>query len=226
MRYDYRLLKEFGTRVMVKAGLTEEEASILIESLLYADARGIGSHGMSRLINYSKRVKCGVVSGGVDIQVEKESTSSLLVDGRNGIGAHIAMQTMKRCVEKAKESGCCVAAVHNGNHFGAGAFYTGYAAEKNMIAFVCSNSEAAVVPIGGAVPMLGTNPLSVAVPAGRHEPMNLDMATSVVARGKVVLAQKEGHEIPEGWAVDKTGAPTTNPEAVLDGGSMLPFGGA
>ena len=225
MRYDYEKLKLFGTKVMNKAGLPMDEAELMTENLLFADARGIGSHGMSRLINYSKRVECGVITAGVDAKIEKESASSLLIDGQNGVGAKIAMQTMKLCCKKASETGCCVAAVHNGNHFGAGAFYSSYAAKQGMIAFVCSNSEAAVVPVGGAVPMLGTNPMSVAVPAARHEAMNLDMATSVVARGKVVLAQKEGHTIPEGWAVDKNGAPTTDPAAVLDGGSMLPFGG-
>ncbi len=225
MRYDYEKLKDFGTKVMMAAGLSKDEAQITIENLLFADARGIGSHGMSRLINYSKRVKCGVITAGAEIKIEQESESALLIDGRNGIGAKIAMETMKLCCEKAAKTGCCVAAVHNGNHFGAGAFYSGYAAKQGMIAIVCSNSEAAVVPIGGTVPMLGTNPLSVAVPAGRHEDMNLDMATSVAARGKVVLAQKEGHDIPAGWAVDKNGIPTTDPSAVLDGGSMLPFGG-
>ncbi len=225
MRYNYATLKDFGTKVLIAAGLTEEEAAITAENLLFADARGIGSHGMSRLINYSKRVKCGVIASNVDIRVEQESESALLIDGQNGVGAKIAMETMKLCCSKAAKTGCCIAAVHNGNHFGAGAFYSGYAAEHNMIAIVSSNSEAAVVPIGGTVPMLGTNPLSVAVPAGRHADMNLDMATSVAARGKVVLAQKEGHDIPEGWAVDKNGMPTTDPSAVLDGGSMLPFGG-
>lgn len=225
MKVDYSTLKEFGIKVMVSAGLDQEEADIFVQSLLFADARGIGSHGMSRLVNYSKRVACGVITPHADIKVLKEGPATLAVDGCNGIGAKIAMQTMKKCIEKAKAAGCCVAAVKNGNHFGAGAFYSGYAAQQGMIAYVASNSEAAVVPIGGAVPMLGTNPMSIAVPSKRHRDFNLDMATSVVARGKVVLAQKEGHAIPEGWAVDKNGAPTTDPDAVMDGGSMLPFGG-
>ncbi len=226
MRYDYDKLKDFAAQVMVKAGLERDEAEIFAENLLYADSRGMGSHGISRLINYSRRVQCGVITPGVNAEIVSQAPSCLVIDGHNGIGAKIARQAMDMCIERARETGCCAATVRNGNHFGAGAFYTKYAAEQGMIAFMVSNSEAAVAPIGGAKAMLGTNPLGVAVPAGRGEPFDLDMATSVVARGKVVLAQKEGRPIPQGWAVDKYGADTTDPGAVLDGGCMLPFGGA
>ena len=226
MRYNYQALKEFGRQVMVNAGLEQDEADLFMENLLFADARGIGSHGVSRLINYSKRGKCGVITPGADAEVIRDSTSALLIDGHNGVGAKIGRQVMDLCISRARETGCCVAAVRHANHFGAAAFYTKPAAEQGMIAFVVSNSEAAVAPIGGAQAMLGTNPLSVAVPAGRNDDFNLDMATSVVARGKVVLAQKNGQSIPLGWAVDKNGVETTDPDAALDGGYMLPFGGA
>lgn len=226
MRYPYEVLKEFGTQVMVKAGLEKDEAELFLENLLYADSRGMGSHGISRLINYSRRVECGVITPAVDAEIVQESPSALVIDGHNGIGAKIARQAMDLCISRAKETGCCTATVRNGNHFGAGAFYTKYAAEQDMIAFMVSNSEAAVAPIGGAKAMLGTNPLGIAVPARRNDPFDLDMATSVVARGKVVLAQKEDRKIPLGWAVDKNGAGTTEPAEVLDGGCMLPFGGA
>lgn len=226
MRYDYNKLKDFGTKVMVAAGLGRDEAEIFMDNLLYADSRGMGSHGISRLINYSKRVQCGVITPKVDAEVVNESASCLVIDGHNGIGAKIARQAIDLCMERAKKTGCCVATVRNGNHFGAGAFYTKYAAQKGFISLMVSNSEAAVAPIGGSKPMLGTNPFGIAVPAKRNDPFDLDMATSFVARGKVVLAQKEGRSIPVGWGVDKNGADTTDPNAVLDGGCMLPFGGA
>ncbi|MDO4260582.1 MAG: Ldh family oxidoreductase [Eubacteriales bacterium] len=226
MRYSYQRLKEFGEKVMKGAGLQEEEARLFMENLLYADSRGMGSHGISRLINYSKRVRCGVITAGANAEILRETSSCLLIDGHNGIGAKIARESMDFCIERARDTGCCAAAVRNGNHFGVAAFYTKYAAEQGMAAFIVSNSEAAVAPVGGAKAMLGTNPLGLAIPAGRNEPFDLDMATSVVARGKVVLAQKEGRSIPTGWAVDKTGADTTDPAKVLDGGYMLPFGGA
>ena len=226
MRYSYDVLKRFGSQVMVRAGLEREEADIFMDSLLYADGRGVGSHGISRLINYSKRVKTGVITAGANAQVVTEAPAALVINGHNGIGAKIGRQAIDLCIEKAKKAGCCVATVRNANHFGVASFYSQYAAQKGMIALVFSNSEAAVAPIGGAKAMLGTNPLGIAVPAERNDPFDLDMATSVVARGKLVLAQKEGKSIPKGWAVDKNGADTTDPDAVLDGGYMLPFGGA
>ena len=226
MRYNYHELKSFGKQVLVNAGLEAAEADLLMENLLFSDSRGIHSHGLSRLITYAERVKCGVITSGANAKIICEAASAIAVDGHNGIGAKIARQAMDMCIERAKKTGCCAATVCNGNHFGAGAFYTKYAAEQGMIAFIASNSEASVAPWGGRVAMLGTNPLGIAVPARRHDPFDLDMATSVVARGKVVLAQKEGHAIPSGWAVDKNGADTTDPSAVMDGGCMLPFGGA
>ena len=226
MYYDCKVLKNFIVDVMVKAGLEKEEAGIFADNLLYSDCRGLHSHGISRLRTYAQRVKSGVITAGANIEIVKEAPSALKLDGHNGIGAKIAMQAMNLCTEHARQIGCCVATVNHGNHFGAGAFYTKHASRENMISILLSNSEAAVAPTGGAKAMLGTNPLGIGVPAGKNDPFDLDMATSVVARGKVVLAEKEHHDIPLGWAVDKNGAPTTKPEAVLDGGFMLPFGGA
>ena len=225
MRYSYETLKDFGVRVMVSAGLEPEEAALFMENLLYADSRGVGSHGISRLINYAKRVRCGVITPGANAEVVQEAAATLVIDGHNGIGAKIARQAMDLSIQKAKDAGCCVTTVRGGNHFGVGAFYSKYAAEQGMIAWVLAVSSTAVAPTGGAEAMLGTNPFSLAVPAGRNDPFDLDMATSVVARGKVVLARKKGEDIPEGWALDRNGVPATDPDAVLDGGFMLPFGG-
>lgn len=226
MRYDYQKLKKYGTTILVLAGLEEREAEILVESLLYADSRGVSSHGFSRLNVYTKRVQSGVITAGANIKIIQEAPAALVLDGQNGVGAKIARQALELTMRKARNSGCCTTTVRNGNHFGAGAFYSKYAAENEMIAIVASNSEAAVAPVGGAAAMLGTNPLAIAVPARRNTPFDLDMATSVASRGKIVLAQKEGRTIPQGWAVDQSGIPTTDPSAVLDGGILLPFGGA
>ena len=226
MRYNAKKVKDYCARVMCAAGLQAEAADVFAEALVYADLRGIASHGVTRLSVYSKRVSSGVIRGDTDPEILTDCGGAITVDAKDGIGAYVARKTVDWCIERAAKLGCCCATVKNATHFGSGAFFTEYAAKKNMICFVTSNSEAAVVPTGGAVPMLGTNPLSLAIPAKKHEPYVLDMATSVVARGKVVLAQKEGRSIPGDWGVDKHGVPSTDPAAILDGGAMLPFGGA
>jgi len=225
MKYEIGTIRNFCCKVMCAAGLSEEEADVFAQSLVFADLRGIGSHGVTRLSTYSKRVSSGVIRSGVVPEILSDHGGAIAVDGKDGIGAYVARKTVDWCMERAKRFGCCCATVKNGTHFGSAAFYTEYAAQHNMICFAISNSEAAVVPTGGAVPMLGTNPLSLAIPAGRHQPYVLDMATSVVARGKVVLAKKEGKQIPADWGVDKNGIPTTDPDDILNGGAMLPFGG-
>ncbi len=224
MKYEVNALNKFGAEIMIKAGLDRKEAELFIDSLTFADLRGIGSHGISRLRTYSKRVEAGIVEKNAVPKILTDSGALLSVDGMNGIGASVGMQVMDMCIERAKKYGNCSATVKNGNHFGTGAYFTMHGAKNNMIGFAISNSEAAVVPTGGAKAMLGTNPLSVAVPGKRHPAMVLDMATSVVARGKVVLAQKEHKSIPGNWCVDANGAPTTDPARALEG-AMLPFGG-
>ena len=224
MLYDQAKLRAFGTDVLVAAGLQQCEAALFIDSLLRADMRGVGSHGISRLRTYSQRVKSGVVAANATIRIEKDNPSMLLIDGNNGMGTTIGIQIMDLCMARAREYGSCSATVHHGNHFGIGAFYTTYAASKGMIGYAFSNAPASVVPTGGRTPLLGTNPLSVAIPAGQYGPLVLDMATSTVAQGKVILSAKEGKSIPEGWAVGPDGQPTTDPNEALKG-AMLPFGG-
>jgi LDH2 family malate/lactate/ureidoglycolate dehydrogenase len=225
-RYAYSTLLEFGTRVLEAAGSPRAEAAVVAESLLEADARGVASHGYTRLGAFAERLRRGIVRPGVTSALIRDTPSFLHVDGGNGMGVAVARQTMALCIERARTNGCCFAAINRANHFGIAAYYTLQAVEAGMAGIAMSNAPASTVPIGGRVPKLGTNPFAVAVPAGRRIPFCLDMATSVVAQGKVILAHKQGAtSIPEGWAVDAEGRPTTDPAAALKG-AMLPFGGA
>lgn len=211
---------------MQAAGLPETDSRLFAESLVEADMRGVSSHGITRLAAYSRRVNEGIVNTSGEITVEEHADTMLKVHGNNCMGVVSAGKAMQLCIERARTHGSCFAAIDGGNHFGAASFYTQMAARENMIGICVSNAPPAVAPIGGKTPFLGTNPLSISVPAGEHRPLVLDMATSVVARGKVRLAEKKGEQIPAGWGVDKNGRPTTDPGAVLDGGAVLPFGGA
>jgi len=224
MKYDAAKLRQFCENIMMKAGLDSDEAANNADSLIQADLRGVSSHGVTRLRTYAERVRTGVVKPGQKPEIVNDSPTALLIDANNGTGSSIGIRVMDICIERAREYGSCFAAVKNANHFGIGAYFTMHAAEKDMIGIAMSNCPASVVPTNGSKPMFGTNPLSVAIPAGRYAPFVLDMATSVVAQGKVILAEKEGKRIPDSWAVDEEGSPTTDPAKALKG-AMLPFGG-
>ncbi len=219
-------LKDFTTRLLQSAGLSAAEAACLAGNLVLANLRGVDSHGLMRLRTYATRVKCGVVKPGVAPRVVREAPAFLAIDGGNGNGMWIGRQVMELCIGRAKETGACFATVNNGNHFGIAASFTEMAAAEGMIGLAMSNAGATMVPTGGRKPILGANPLSIAIPSGKYRPLVLDMATSTVAQGKIILAAKEGKKtIPSDWAVDPEGNPTTDPELALKG-AMLPFGGA
>lgn len=214
-------LIRFVKGTVMEAGLPEKSAAVFADSLVFADMRGVASHGVTRLATYRKRLKLGLVDASAEPEIVTERTSMLHVDGHNSMGAPLAQWAMEKCVEKAKLSGACFAAIKNGNHFGCAGYFTKYAAENGMIGVSMATANAIVTPTGSSQPMLGTNPLSVSIPAYGREPFLLDMATSVVANGKIVLARKEGHSIPEGWAKDENGVITTDPNKVK---YLMPFG--
>lgn len=218
-------LREFAQAVMCKAGLSEKESVVFSDSLLKAEMRGITSHGLTRLSTYAKRVEMGLVATGVEPEIVCDGGAILSVDGKNGMGAWVGTRVMELCIERARQHGNCFASVCGGNHFGYAAYFAEQAAMEQMVGFAIANGPPAIPPTGGVKPLLGTNPVAIAIPAGRHRPLILDMATSAVARGKVALAEKNGVSIPEGWGVDSKGRPTTDPSQVLNGGCMLPLGG-
>ena len=223
MRCDARKLKDFCSQVMCFGGLSVEESNNFAESLVNADMRGVSSHGVTRLKTYYDRIKQGLVDSAAKPEIVSSSPSLLLIDGKNAMGVSSASYAMDECIKRARESGACFAAVCGGNHFGYAAYFAEKAAREGMIGVSMANGPVAIPPIGGKEPVLGTNPLSVVIPAGDSLPLELDMATSVVARGKVKLAEKEGKTIPLGWGIDSNGNSTTDPSAVK---CVMPFGGA
>jgi len=157
-------------------------------------------------------------------EITSECDASFTVDGHNAMGQVIGVKVMDKCIEKAKKHGVCFATVNHASQYGFGGYYAMYAADRDMIGFTICNSPNLVAAFGGSTEMLGTNPLSVSIPAGKHTSLVVDMATSVVAKGKIALAMKEGKAIPDTWALDKNGNPTTDPVAA-NSGVLLPMGG-
>ena len=219
-------LLAFAEQVSRKAGMSPREAHVFADSLVQANLRGMDSHGVMRLAAYLRRIREGALLPGMEPEVLTDGGSLLAVDGKNGVGVWIAQRVMELCVERAAQTGVCVAAVRRGNHFGCASYFTRYAMDRHMIGFAMANSPKAVSPFGGAEAMFGTNPLAVAIPAAGETDFDLDMATSLVAQGKLILARKEGRSVPAGWGVDRDGRPSTDPAAILDGGTLTPFGGA
>lgn len=223
MRVDAEKLKSFCTQVMCAGGLDEKDSALFSDSLVKADMRGIGSHGVTRLKTYFKRIQTGLVKADAQPEIMADNSALLLVNGNNTMGVVSASYAMHECIERARKSGACFAAVNGGNHFGYAAYYAEQAGREGMIGIAMANGPVAIPPIGGKDPVVGTNPLAVVIPTAGEIPIELDMATSVVARGKIKLAEKEGRSIPLGWGVDAEGRQTTDPAAVK---CVLPFGGA
>jgi LDH2 family malate/lactate/ureidoglycolate dehydrogenase len=205
------------------AGYSKEDAYIIADCLVDADLCGVETHGVLRAGVYLNRIEKGVIDLEASLLVERESAAGLLLNANNGIGMVQASKTMKRCIEKAKQSGCCVATLKNGNHFGMTAYYVKIAAEQNMIGFLCTNAPSNMAPWGSSKPYFGTNPFAIAAPSNGM-PLVLDMATSVVAMGKITMSAKLGKDIPLGWAIDCDGNPTTDAEKAANG-TVLPVGG-
>ena len=221
--FQAEVLRDYCRRVMTAAGVEAGCAETVADVLVDADLTGVSTHGVSRMAIYLQRIQSGAVSRDNNIRILRESPSALAIDAGNTLGAPSAKFAMEQCVRKAADTGCCFATVRNSNHFGAAAYYTRLAADKGMIGFACTNLTGKIAPYGSAEPYMGTNPISVAVPSD-GTPVVLDMTPSVVALGKLILAEKLGKSIPEGWALDADGNPTTDPKAGR-AGSLIPIGG-
>ncbi|MGN0372421.1 MAG: Ldh family oxidoreductase [Enterocloster sp.] len=217
-------LRELCQKLMMEEKMSEEDAFICADNLVDADLCGVESHGVSRMTNYMKRLRTGVVDSKGRCRTEKEYPGSLYVNGGNAMGMIVGNYTMGRCIEKARESGCCFATASNSNHFGMAAYYVRMAAEAGMIGIAGTNAPPNLAPWGSPQKYMGTNPIAFGAPTS-DIPVILDMAPSVVAMGKIILAAKLGKKIPEGWVVTKEGLPTTDP-VVGQYGTLVPIGGA
>lgn len=223
-RYSPLRLKVFVETMLMKSGVPPEDAMMVADNLVSADLRGIASHGVSRLPVYTKRIRLGLVNPCPQPKVVRSSVATILIDGDNGLGQVIGYKATEQALIIAREHGQALVGVNNTNHIGIGAYYALKAVQEDMIGLCLANASAFMAPWGGVKPLLGTNPIAFAVPAGKYSPMVLDMATSVVARGKILMAAKKGEKIPSNWALDKCGQPTENAQAAVEG-TLMPLGG-
>ncbi len=231
LRVDADTLRRFCRRAFQAWDVPEADAAIAADVLVTADLRGIDSHGVVRLKRYLDGLRTGVMVARPRIEVARETPATALIDGGAGLGQPIGVRGMRLAMEKAEEVGAGFVAVRNSNHFGIAGYYAMMALERGLIGISMTNSETLVVPTFGKKAMLGTNPISVAVPTQGERPFVLDMATSVMPVGKLQLYNLVGKPIPKGWATDERGLTTTDVGRVVQnlkehrGGGILPLGG-
>jgi len=219
-------LNHFCVEVLKRLHLPADEARIVADCLVEADLRGVHSHGMIRFPVYVRRLQAGVFNPRPQIRIVRETRTTAVLDGDNGMGQLVSLRAMALAIDKAKDGDCAWVAVFNSNHNGTEAYFAQMALEHDMIGFCFSvGGINHVAPWGGAQAMLGNNPFAIAIPAGEHLPVVLDMACSVAARGRVNVAAARGETIPEGWCTDAQGRPTTDPHEALKG-FVLPIAGA
>lgn len=222
IRVPHESLKAFTREVFVRADLSPEDAAVEAEVLVWANLRGVDSHGVLRIPAYLENIQKGSMNPRPNVRVLKETPAILLVDADRAMGPVVTTAIMKKTITKAKAIGIGWALIRNVTHQGAMGYYALMAAQEGLagIAIVCSPPNMA--PFGAKAAGVHNSPIALAVPTSRHRPLILDMATSVAAGGKLTLAQDKGVPIPPTWALDKDGAPTTDPDLAT---ILLPAGG-
>jgi LDH2 family malate/lactate/ureidoglycolate dehydrogenase len=222
--FDPELLSEFAAAVFEKAGLRREDAAIIAEGLVKANLRGIDSHGVSRIPMYLTRLRRGVVNPRPEIRVTRVASAVAQVDGDDGMGFLSGRLGMQEAISLAGECGIGLVGIRHSTHYGMAALYVLQAIEAGYVAIALTNASPAIPVWGGRTTFLGANPLAVGIPGGKRSPYVLDMAMTVIARGKIRLAALHGDPIPEGLALDSDGLPTQDAKKAFEG-VCLPFGG-
>jgi LDH2 family malate/lactate/ureidoglycolate dehydrogenase len=210
-------LKSTVVSIAAAAGVPAPDAAILADALVSADLSGVATHGVSRLAIYVKRIRKGLIDPRAPLSILRQRAGTLSVDAGNGLGQAQAMKVLDMLVPMARNCGVASATLRNSQHFGAVSYYCNRAADQDMILLATTNCEPAMSPAGGRDAYFGTNPIAVSFPTGKGFHVKVDLATSLVARGNIIAAQKRGQPIPEGWALDPEGNPTTDAGQALAG---------
>ena len=224
MKIARKVLLDAAEAILSRLGESPENAAVGAESLVLADMRGVSTHGINLLRLVSQRVAAGMLQLPTKVTVVSDFGAMAMLDGNNGLGPVAAYSALDMAIAKASQFGVGMVTLRNTNNIGALGCITGAAARKGVLAIVTTNGNPSVAPFGAAQPFFGTNPISIAAPRGRLDPLVLDMSSSIVARGKIRLASLGGQSIPLGWAIDVDGNPTTDAKKALKG-CLLPLGG-
>jgi L-2-hydroxycarboxylate dehydrogenase (NAD+) len=234
-RIRHEFLARFSKQCFIASGTAEDDAQRAADVLLWASLRGVDTHGIRNIKRYY--IDCavgvgrrdGLIRHDAELTVEQESDTVAALNANGGLGLSVAVLAMERAIAKAEKSGVGIVTVRNSTHFGPAGYYAHMPTKSNMLGFASTgyffpNGQAkAVVPFGGLLPMLSTNPLAMACPCGDAPPFIMDLSTSVVPVNRVEMLEEQGKEIPEGWALNQDHAPALTPDLVA---KMIPLGGA
>jgi LDH2 family malate/lactate/ureidoglycolate dehydrogenase len=216
-RFQPSHLRQITAQLAEHVGVSAEDASVFARVLVDADVHGTSTHGVSRLNIYLERISKGLIDPQARLSVDRARGSVLAIDAGNGLGQVQAMKALHLLMPLAKTNGVAAATIRNSQHFGAVSYYCNYAAEHGMILLAMTNCEPAMSPTGGYEPFFGTNPIAASFPLKDGPPIKVDLATSIVARGNIIAANKKKEPIPAGWALSRTGQPTTDAAEALLG---------
>lgn len=222
---NHERLIAFSSRILHAAGVSEDDADIMANILVATDLRGIDSHGTPHLAMYTRNILEGRVNPKPNTVISSRAAATAIMDGDRGLGFIVGHRAMTEAINRAVETGTGFVSVRNSSHYGAGGNYAMMALKKDMIGVSMTIGGKGMVAPGGVGPGVTINVLSIAVPSDSEAPFVLDMATTVVAHGKIEIAAREGKTIPEGWAVDNQGNPITDTTKFPGNGAILPLGG-
>ena len=231
IRYTYDQLNKFCMDAFQLFGFREDEARIITDVLLLSDLYGIDSHGVQRLVRYHKGIEKGMIKVDAVPEIVFETPVSAVIDAHDGMGQLAGHKAMTLAIEKAKKAGMAIVSVRNSNHFGIAGYYAKMACDQGLMGMAMTNSEAIMVPTFARKAMIGSNPIAIMLPAEPY-PFLFDASTSVVTRGKLEVYNKNEKPLPEGWALNKDGHPSSDAMDVLqnivakNGGGIMPLGGS
>jgi (2R)-3-sulfolactate dehydrogenase (NADP+) len=221
---DLKSLHELAAAALRGAGANPDMADSTAHALVYADSQGLASHGVSRVPSYAAHVRNGRALGNAVPRIARQRGGAVLVDAGAGLAFPACALAVRETATRARSHGVAFAGVTNSHHFGVAAYHLDGLARQGLVGLALGNSPAAMPAWGGKRALFGTNPIAAAFPRRDGDPLVIDLSLSEVARGKLMVAAREGRDIPLGWALDAQGNPTTDPKAGL-AGSMLPMGG-
>ena len=224
--YTVAYLEDFTRKVFEKMGCSPEDARTVTSVFIAGELRGYSSHGMIRIKDYYQLWKADRINVKPHNRVVHESPNTAVIDGDGAIGMIAATRSMEKAIEKARTAGTGWVSTRGSNHFGIAGYYAMMALEHDMIGLTMTIANPLVAPTWSISRMLGTNPIAVAVPAGKYPPYVADFATTPIARGKLAVAEKKGEQVLPGYVQDAEGMPSTDPAILKQGGSMVTLGGS